>query len=102
MEFLRDPELRSRLLTIATAVAEQLRTGKAPSLRVLMGSDVDARKVVSSLTLFGHVAKTLYAAEHVDAYQSVASVADEVLALAATEGYPPCAYTLERLRKRYP
>ena len=53
-EFLRDTELRSRLLTIASAVADQLRTGRTQSLRALMGSDIDARKVVSSLTLFGH------------------------------------------------
>jgi uncharacterized protein (DUF1810 family) len=95
-EFLRDPELRSRYLSIAQAVAEQLRTGKP--LRALMGSDVDAKKVVSSLTLFGHVAKKLHDTEGTSAYRSVAIVADEVLAVAATQGYPPCAYTLQRLR----
>ena len=96
VEFLRDLELRSRLLTIAHAVAEQLRTGKA--LSALMGSDIDAKKVVSSLTLFGHVAKKLHQTEGVDAYGSIATVADEVLALAAPQGYPPCAYTLRRIR----
>jgi hypothetical protein len=63
-----------------------------------MGSDIDTKKLVSSLTLFGHIAKQLYDAEGVGAYRSVASVADEVLALAATQGYRPCAYTLQRLR----
>jgi uncharacterized protein (DUF1810 family) len=100
VEFLQDSELRSRLLTIATAVADQLRTRKTTSLGALMGSDIDARKVVSSLTLFGHVAKTLYEVEGLDAYKAVADVADEVLAAAATEGYPPCAYTLRRLQPR--
>lgn len=95
-EFLRDSELRSRFLTIAQAVDEQLKTGKA--LRALMGSDIDAKKVVSSLTLFGHVSKKLHETEGIDAYSSVATVADEVLRLAATQGYPPCAYTLRRLR----
>ena len=97
-EFLRDPELRARLLTISRAVAEQVKTGRAKSLRVLMGSDIDAKKVVSSLTLFGHVAKKLHKAESIDAYRAMANVADEVLALAAAEGYPPCAYTLRRVR----
>ena len=96
VEFLRDLELRSRLLTIAQAVAEQLRAGVA--LSALMGSEIDARKVVSSLTLFGHVARTLYETEGVDAYGSVATVADEVLALAAPQGYPPCAQTLRLIR----
>lgn len=97
-EFLRDTELRSRLLTIASAVADQLRTGRTQSLRALMGSDIDARKVVSSLTLFGHVAKTLHDSDDTDAYRSIATVADDVLALAASQGYPPCSYTLRRLR----
>jgi uncharacterized protein (DUF1810 family) len=95
-KFLRDPELRSRYLAIAQAVADQLRAGKA--LRALMGSDIDAKKVVSSLTLFRHVARKLHDAEGIGAYSSVASVADQVLAVAATQGYPPCPYTLQRLR----
>ena len=97
-EFLHDPELRARLLTISRAVAEQLRTGRAKALRTLMGSDIDAKKVVSSLTLFGHVAKKLHKADGIDAYSAMATVADEVLALAAAQGYPPCAYTLRRVR----
>jgi uncharacterized protein (DUF1810 family) len=99
VEFLQDSELRSRLLTIADAVAEQLRTRKGASLRSLMGSDIDARKVVSSLTLFGHVAKTLKGVDGIDAYDSIANVADEVLAVSASEGYPPCEYTLRHLRR---
>ena len=98
VEFLRDSELRSRLLTITNAVAEQLRTGNAKSLRALMGSDIDAKKVVSSLTLFGHVAKKLHNTEGIDTCSSIATVADEVLALAASQGYPPCAYTRRRIR----
>jgi hypothetical protein len=83
-------------VTITAAVADQLR-GKAVSLRALMGSDVDARKIVSSLTLFGHVAKGLHAKEGGDAYQSLARAAGEILAAAALEGYPPCVSTLGRL-----
>src|SRR5688572_11806337 len=97
-DFLRDAELRSRLLTVARAVAEALSSGRAPSLEALMGAPIDALKVVSSLTLFRHVAMTLDAVEHVDEYAELARVADAVLAIARSEGYPPCSYTLGRLR----
>jgi uncharacterized protein (DUF1810 family) len=96
-EYLQDAELRSRLLAIANAVADQLKAGK--TLRGLMGSEIDAQKVVSSLTLFGHVAGKRQAIEGLDAYDAVARIADEVLAAAASEGFPLCAYTLRRLRK---
>ncbi|HET7217029.1 MAG TPA: DUF1810 family protein [Vicinamibacterales bacterium] len=98
-EFLRDSELRSRLLTILTAVAEQLRSGRV-SLDALMGSTIDARKLVSSLTLFGHVAEKVAATDDLDDLhecESIARVAGEVLAIAAAEGYPACAYTLRHL-----
>jgi uncharacterized protein (DUF1810 family) len=97
--FLHDVELRTRLLTIAAAVADQLKGSRPISLATLFGSDTDARKVVSSLTLFGALAKRLDAAEQPDCYNAIASVADEVLALAARDGYPPCAYTLQRLER---
>jgi uncharacterized protein (DUF1810 family) len=97
-EFLRDAELRSRLLTITQAVAEELATGRTKSLQTLMGSDLDARKVVSSLTLFGQVAKNLFDVEGIEACGAIAKVADEVLAVAASQGYPPCSFTLRRLR----
>jgi uncharacterized protein (DUF1810 family) len=99
-EFLHDTELRRHLLIIATALAEQLRTREATSLSALMGSDIDARKVVSSLTLFGHVARNLAAAEGTGAYDAIARVAEDVLAVAASEGYPPCAFTLRRISSR--
>jgi uncharacterized protein (DUF1810 family) len=94
--FLRDSELRSRYLLITEAVNSQLKRGKP--LRELMGSDIDAKKLVSSLTLFGHVSRTLRDSEKDDAYNSLTAVVDEVLSFAAAEGYPPCAYTLKRLQ----
>lgn len=102
VEFLRDQELRSRLLTIAQAVAEELTTGRARSLQALMGSDIDAKKVVSSLTLFRHVARKLHEAEGLEACRAIAKVADEVLAVAASQGYPPCSFTLGRIRGMTP
>ena len=93
--FLQDPSLRNRLLTATTAVAERLR--QKVSLGDLMGSSIDALKLVSSLTLFGAVARRLGMAGESEEYRSLASLADEILAAAASEGYPPCRYTIERL-----
>src|SRR5262245_56237229 len=97
--FLRDTELRTRLVTITTAVADQLRAAVAISLPALMGSDIDARKVVSSLTLFREVARTLETFEPASELATLARVADDVLTRAATHGYPPCAYTLRYLAR---
>jgi uncharacterized protein (DUF1810 family) len=95
--FLRDPELRARYLTIASVVEEQLRTYPGTSLRMLMGSGIDARKLVSSLTLFRSVAQRLDAREPHPDYAAIARVADAILTRAEREGYPPCAFTLRRL-----
>lgn len=98
-DYLRDPELRSRLLSITIAVADRLESGKV-SLRELMGSEIDAVKVVSSLTLFRHIASGLHETENLDESQSLAVAAQRVLTIAAKDGYPPCAYTLRFLGQR--
>jgi uncharacterized protein (DUF1810 family) len=104
VEYLRDPELRLRLHRMATVVAERARLGI--SLETLMGSPIDVRKLVSSLTLFGNIARRLHAEDGLHAgdarelYQSLANVADEVLAIAESEGYPPCSYTLLQLARQ--
>ena len=100
VEYLHDPVLCSRLLTITTTVAARVRSGKGVSLETLMGSSIDVRKLVSSLTLFGHVARTCHATEGLVALESLAHAADEVLAVAASEGYAACSFTLARLGYR--
>jgi uncharacterized protein (DUF1810 family) len=97
-EYLRDPLLGSRLLTIATAVAERLRKGGDRSVERVMGSSIDAAKLVSSMTLFGHVAAQLHATEGLADYASMLRVAQEILDVATAEGYPACQFTLSRLR----
>jgi uncharacterized protein (DUF1810 family) len=93
-DYLRDPLLRARLLSIATSVAEHLDTR---SLEHSMGSSIDVTKLVSSMTLFGEVARRLHTAEGLDEYESVARVAERILAAAADEGYPSCRFTLAAL-----
>jgi uncharacterized protein (DUF1810 family) len=97
-DYLRDPLLRSRLLTISTAIADQLDRQPDPTLDQLMGASIDVAKLVSSMTLFGAVAKQLHAAEALDEYASIANVAERILLAAAAEGYPSCQFTLKRLR----
>jgi uncharacterized protein (DUF1810 family) len=95
--YLRDAVLRDRLFVITKAVAERLRQGDV-GVTALMNSHVDALKLVSSLTLFGTVARSLYSIDPDDDYLAIARVADEVLATAAGQGYPPCQFTLRHLR----
>jgi len=63
-----------------------------------MGSSIDVTKLVSSLTLFAHVARQLYGVEGLDAYRNLVATAEEVLGTAAEEGYPRCRFTRDRLR----
>jgi uncharacterized protein (DUF1810 family) len=97
-DYLRDAVLRGRLLAAATAVAARQRAG-VPLSR-LMGEPIDVVKLVSSLTLFGHIARNLNAAEPNDDYRLLADAAREILAGAESEGYPPCRYTLRSLEPR--
>jgi len=84
VEYLRDPILRARLLEITNAVRDEL--GRGVPLATLMGADIDALKLVSSMTLFAAVARDLDDA-------ALASAAEDVLARAGAEGFPPCAFT---------
>jgi uncharacterized protein (DUF1810 family) len=97
-DYLRNPTLRSRLLTITTAVADHLARGA--SIETLMGSSTDALKLVSSLTLFRHAATDLHAEEELPACGSLARVASDVLKAAESQGYGPCRYTLSQLDAR--
>ena len=92
--YLRDPVLGPRLLAITEAAVEQLRRGTP--LPTLMGSDIDATKLVSSLTLFGRVAGQLRH-EDPEVAGRLADLADELLGLTEAQGYPPCRSTLASL-----
>ena len=99
--YLRDPELRAHLLEIVQAIAERLTARSPGSLRDLMGSEIDAVKTVSSLTLFRAIAGQLVRADASRMYEELARAADHVLALAKAEGYPPCERTQQWLEKRH-
>jgi uncharacterized protein (DUF1810 family) len=95
--YARDPVLCDRLLTITTAVATRLKEGVP--VAALMGSRIDALKLVSSLTLFEHVAKQLHASGGDEGHRALAAVAEEVLDLTEAQGYSRCKFTLESLRR---
>lgn len=97
-EYLRDPLLRGRLLTITRAVLAQLKNGV--TLTTLMGWDVDALKLVSSLTLFSAIAKRLYLEEKIEECSLLAQVAEAVLDEASLQEYSRCKYTLSQLGSR--
>ncbi len=98
--YLRDRVLGERLVTAADAVRAHLSGAHGRPIRLagLMGSEIDALKLVSSMTLFGHVAKTLHAADPQPRLAAMAAHADAILAAAAAQGYARCAYTETQLR----
>ena len=96
-DYVCDPVLGPRLLAIVSAIAEQFATRPGLSVTTLMGSDVDARKLVSSLTLFERVARSRAGTGAPEWARALAEASRRVLDRAAAEGYPACAHTLDRL-----
>jgi uncharacterized protein (DUF1810 family) len=98
--YLRDEVLRGRLLEALDVVAGQLRRPDQPPLDEVMGSHVDALKLVSSLTLFQAVAADLVHRD--DAGDEIAKVAERaraILETVATQGYERCDFTLQQLER---
>jgi uncharacterized protein (DUF1810 family) len=96
--YLAHPVLCARLLRVADVVREQLRRGI--QLEDLMGSEVDAVKLVSSMTLFEHVARTQRDPDPALDLRALAGAAAEILATAEAQGYPRCRFTLGELPRR--
>jgi uncharacterized protein (DUF1810 family) len=92
--YLRDPLLRAHYQEITEAVAEHIARG-AP-VEELMGGATDAYKLVSSLTLFREAANYVAQDEAGTDLTRLAETCSTILERTATQGYPPCAFTLER------
>lgn len=95
-EYLRDGILRGRYLEIASVVGQHLARG-AP-LEELMGSEIDASKLVSSVTLFRAAAERLAKGDgaEIDESRCLAQCCDDILVRTGMQGYAACAFTLER------
>src|SRR5437588_11890787 len=91
--YLRDPILRARYEEIVAAVSEQLVRG----IRVedLMGSQIDALKLVSSLTLFRAATERL--AREDPTFASLTPRLVALLGQTSEQGYPACDFTLARI-----
>jgi uncharacterized protein (DUF1810 family) len=91
--YLRDPILLARHEEIVAAVSEQLARG----IRVedLMSSQIDALKLISSLTLFRAAAEQL--AREGPVYASLAERLSALLEQTDGQGYPACDFTLARI-----
>jgi uncharacterized protein (DUF1810 family) len=94
--YLRDPELGGRLSEITRALEGHVSAAASPrSLGEVLGN-IDALKVVSSLTLFTEVARRLEGAPP-PWVVSFRESAERVLEAAAREGRDRCAFTLREL-----
>ncbi len=98
-DYLRDRVLGERLVAAAAAVRTHLATASPVRLEELMGSRIDALKLVSCMTLFRQVANTLCAVDPRPQFAAMAEHADIILAAAATQGYGRCTYSEEHLRR---
>ncbi len=96
--YLRHPVLGERLVAVAAAARAHLAGPRSARLTTLMGSEIDALKLVSCMTLFERVAKTLQAEEPRSTFAAMTEHAEAILAAAATQGYDRCAFTENELR----
>ncbi len=96
--YLADRVLGRRLLDAASAVRAHADPphGSRARLETVMGSRIDAQKLVSSMTLFMHLARRLHATDRPD-LDALVEHADAILAAAASQGFPRCAFTEKAL-----
>ncbi len=96
--YLGDQSLQANYLEVLRVVHSQM-VERGAHAETLMGSWIDAKKLVSSLTLFEYVARTLdsdvAAREGLD---EIDRLGGEVLAAAERQGFPPCDFTLQKIR----
>jgi uncharacterized protein (DUF1810 family) len=94
--YLREPVLLQRLVAAAAAVRDHVapQRGAGVPLEAVMGSDIDALKLVSSMTLFARVAAQMIADG--DARRELAELlghAVAILDVAVEQGCERCAHT---------
>jgi len=96
--YLTDRIFAGRLLDAAAAVRAHVGVphGDRAGLQTVMGSYIDAQKLVSSMTLFMHLARRLHAADRPD-LEALAEHAEAILGAAAAQGHPHCTFTEKAL-----
>src|SRR5262249_6252443 len=94
----RDPVLGARLTEAVAAVHAHVVRPRPVPIGTLMGSEIDAVKLVSCLTLFRHAARTLAAREPRSAWTALAAQAEAILDAARRQALPACRFTEEACR----
>lgn len=97
--YLRDPVLGTRLIEAAAVVRTHLGGPRVLRLEELMGSKIDALKLVSCVTLFEHVARQMTAADPRPEFAAMAEHTEAILTAAALQGYARCSFTENALRR---
>jgi uncharacterized protein (DUF1810 family) len=102
LAYVRDPVLGQRLAVATAAVREHVATegGHARRLDEVMGSEIDAMKLISCMTLFGAVARRAHTTEPQAMLAALADDADVVLRAGAAQGYERCGFTDAQLARR--
>jgi uncharacterized protein (DUF1810 family) len=99
-DYLAHPLLGPRLRTALELVAQRVGPPSSLQLVALMGSELDAAKLVSSCTLFQAVAVELNQSGEPPEREQAARMAEvcaRVLAEACRQGLPPCRFTRSAL-----
>jgi uncharacterized protein (DUF1810 family) len=96
--YLEDRVLTARLVDAASAVCAHVGPSQVSPARldVVMGSHIDAQKLVSSMTLFAHLARRLHVEGRPD-LGALAKHAEAILEAAAAQGYARCSFTEKAL-----
>ena len=87
VDYLRHPTLGARLAQAVNVIHGQCHDHPEQSLSTLMGSRIDAVKLVSCLTLFARVGRAEVTAA------SLVDDAEAVLRIATDQGLPRCGFT---------
>jgi uncharacterized protein (DUF1810 family) len=93
--YLRDRVLADRLSTAASVVRCHVAHGAM--LDDVMGSQIDATKLVSCMTLFGSVARRLQRVDPRPSLDALVDDAEALLSAVALQGYRRCSFTEARL-----
>jgi uncharacterized protein (DUF1810 family) len=96
--YLEDRVLTARLVDTASAVRAHVGPPHASRARleIVMGSRIDAQKLVSSMTLFAYLARRPEFAGRSDV-GTLAEHAEAILEAAAAQGYARCSFTEKAL-----
>ncbi len=97
--YLEDRVLAARLVDATSAVRAHVAPlqGSPARLEIVMGSHIDALKLVSSMTLFAQLARDVAGRPDLGA---LARDAEAILAATAAQGYPRCSFTEKALARR--